>query len=142
MKRSLQGRYVKFATAGESYGAFLPTPLPPQPALAWSPALRARFDTALLELGRLDPKVLLACLQRYLAEEGRTVTRAQFEENLAGKRSDPDFRDDVGPLLRPGFAWDFEDAMDAVLQRLVALLAGEPWKGAEDATAPKPPRRT
>ena len=95
-----------------------------------------------LELGRLDPKVLLACLQRYLAEEGRTVTRAQFEENLAGKRTDPDFRDDVGPLLRPGFAWDFEAAMDAVLQRLVALIAGEPWKGAEDAAAPKPPRRT
>ncbi|HQG03890.1 MAG TPA: nucleotidyl transferase AbiEii/AbiGii toxin family protein [Thermoleophilia bacterium] len=95
-----------------------------------------------LELGRLDPKVLLACLQRYLAEEGRTVTRAQFEENLAGKRTDPDFRDDVGPLLRPGLAWDFEAAMDAVLQKLVALLAGEPWKGAEEAAAPKPPRRT
>jgi len=85
-----------------------------------------------LELGRLDPKVLLACLQRYLAEEGRTVTRAQFEENLAGKRNDPDFRNDMGPLLRPGFAWDFEAALDAVLQKLVALLAGEPWKGTVD----------
>jgi len=59
-----------------------------------------------LDLGRLDPKVLLACFQRYLAEEGRPVTRAQFEENLAGKRTDPDFRDDVGPappaLVSPG----------------------------------------
>ncbi len=95
-----------------------------------------------LELGRLNPKVLVACLERYLAEEGRTVTRAHFEENLAGKRTDPDFRDDVGPLLRPGFAWDFEAAMDAVLRKIVALLAGEPWKGAEDPAAPKPPRRT
>jgi hypothetical protein len=73
--------------------------------------------------------VLLTCFQRYLSEEGRTVTRAQFEENLAGKRTDPDFRDDLGPLLRPGFSWDFEAALDAVLQKLVALLAGEPWKG-------------
>jgi predicted nucleotidyltransferase component of viral defense system len=94
-----------------------------------------------LELGRLDPKVLFACFQRYLAEEGRTVTRAQFEENLAGKRTDPDFCDDVGPLLRPGFAWDFEAAMDAVLEGIVALLAGEPWRGAEDAVAPRTPRR-
>jgi len=95
-----------------------------------------------LEMGRLNPTVLVSCLQRYLAEEGRTVTRAQFEENLAGKRVDPDFRDDVGPLLRPGFSWDFEAALDAVLQKLVALLAGEPWKGAEDAAAAPSPRRT
>ncbi len=96
-------------------------------------AWRARapwLADAQVELGRLDPKVLLACFRRYLSEEGRTVTRAQFEENLAGKRTDPDFRDDVGPLLRPGFTWDFEAAMDAVLQKLVAPLAGAPWKGA------------
>ena len=95
-----------------------------------------------LEMGRLNPTVLVSCLQRYLAEEGRTVTRAQFEENLAGKRVDPDFRDDVGPLLRSGFSWDFEAALDAVLHKLVALLAGEPWKGAEDAAAAPSTRRT
>jgi predicted nucleotidyltransferase component of viral defense system len=88
-----------------------------------------------LERDRLNPAVLLACFQRYLSEEGRTVTRAQFEENLAGKRIDPDFRDDVGPLLRPGFSWDFEVALDAVLRQLVAQLAGEPWKGARDENA-------
>jgi predicted nucleotidyltransferase component of viral defense system len=85
-----------------------------------------------LEMGRINPTVLVSCLQRYLAEEGRAVTRAQFEGNLAGKRVDPDFRDDVGPLLRPGFSWDFEAALDVVLQKLVALLVGEPWKGTGD----------
>jgi predicted nucleotidyltransferase component of viral defense system len=88
-----------------------------------------------LELGRLNPHVLVACLQRYLAQEGRTVTRAQFEENLSGKRKDPDFRGDVGPLLRPGYAWDFEAALDAVLKKLVALLPGEPWKGTDGTKA-------
>jgi len=44
MKRSLQGRYVKVATAGESFKAFVPAPLPPRPAIEWSPALRGRFD--------------------------------------------------------------------------------------------------
>lgn len=54
MKRSLQGRYVKVATAGESFKAFVPTPLPPRPAIDWTPALRGRFDAALVALGRLD----------------------------------------------------------------------------------------
>ena len=54
MKRALQGRYVKVATAGEAFQAFVPAPLPPKPAIDWTPALRARFDAALLELGRLD----------------------------------------------------------------------------------------
>jgi Fic family protein len=54
MKRSLQGRYVRVATAGEAFKAFVPAPLPPMPPVDWKPALRARFDAALLELGRLD----------------------------------------------------------------------------------------
>jgi len=54
MKRSLQGRYVKTAAAGETFKAFVPTPLPPRPAIEWTPALRGRFDAALVALGRLD----------------------------------------------------------------------------------------
>jgi Fic family protein len=54
MKRALQGRYVKGATAGESFNLFVPAPLPPKPAIDWHPALRSRFDSALLALGRLD----------------------------------------------------------------------------------------
>jgi Fic family protein len=54
MKRPLQGSYRKVATAGESFKAFVPAPLPPKPPLRWSPELRARFDAALLAVGRLD----------------------------------------------------------------------------------------
>lgn len=54
MKRSLQGRYLKVATAGEAFKAFIPAPLPPRPAIDWTPALRVRFDAALVALGRLD----------------------------------------------------------------------------------------
>jgi len=88
-----------------------------------------------LNLDRLNPAVLVTCFQRYLLEEGRTVTRAQFEENLACKRADPDFRNDLGPLLRPGLSWDFEAAMDGILRKVVALLAGGPWKGMGDENA-------
>ncbi len=54
MKRALQGHYVKVAAAGEAFRAFVPVPLPPRPAIEWTPALRGRFDAALLALGRLD----------------------------------------------------------------------------------------
>lgn len=54
MNRPPQGRYVKVATAGEAFKAYVPAPLPPKPQVEWSPALRQRFDQALLELGRLD----------------------------------------------------------------------------------------
>ncbi|HUF80258.1 MAG TPA: Fic family protein [Burkholderiales bacterium] len=54
MKRSPPGRYVEVTTASEPFQAFVPAPLPPDPPLAWSTALRRRFDDALLALGRLD----------------------------------------------------------------------------------------
>ena len=88
-----------------------------------------------LEAGRLDIPVLLSCFQRYMKEGGDTVTRAQMEENLAGKRSDPDFRNDVSPLLRPGISWDFDAALDGIIERVVAHLPGAPWKGTENAKA-------
>lgn len=85
-----------------------------------------------MDQGRIDPPTLLACFDRYMTEDGRTVTRAQFEANLAAKRKQPDFRDDMGPILRPGFSWEFETAMNVVLSKLVARLPGEPWKGEDD----------
>ena len=98
---------------------------------------RDLFDVWLaLDQGRIDPATLLTCFDRYMAEDGRTVTRAQFEANLAQKRKQPDFRDDVGPILRPGFSWDFDAGMDAVLEGIVARLPGDPWKG-EDQPAKK-----
>ena len=54
MRRPAPGKFVKVTTSGEAFNAFVPTPLPPVPALVWSPALRRRFDDALLALGRLD----------------------------------------------------------------------------------------
>jgi Fic family protein len=54
MKRRQQGRYVEVAAAGERVRGFVPVPLPPKPPIHWTPSLRARFDAALLALGRLD----------------------------------------------------------------------------------------
>jgi Fic family protein len=59
MKRELQGRYVTISTVGEKAQAFVPAPLPPRPPIDWSPALRDKFDQALLALGRLDSVSIL-----------------------------------------------------------------------------------
>lgn len=59
MKRSLQGHYVTISTAGETARAFVPSALPPDPPIDWSPSLRGKFDQALLALGRLDSASLL-----------------------------------------------------------------------------------
>ncbi|MGA8831727.1 MAG: Fic family protein, partial [Desulfomonilaceae bacterium] len=54
MKRTLQGDYVTVSTVGEKARAFVPSPLPPNPPIDWTPELRRKFDQALLALGRLD----------------------------------------------------------------------------------------
>ncbi len=54
MKRTLQGKYITSSTAGESVQAFVPTPLPPDPPIDWTPQLRNSFDQALLAIGRLN----------------------------------------------------------------------------------------
>ncbi len=54
MRRKSQGRYVTISTAGEKARAFIPAPLPPDPAIEWAPDLRSKFDQAHLALGRLD----------------------------------------------------------------------------------------
>ena len=82
-----------------------------------------------LETGRVDVSRVIACFRRYMTEGGHSATRAQFEENLEGKRRLPDFREDLGPLLRPRLAWDIDAAMNTVLERIVAFLPGDPWKG-------------
>lgn len=59
MKRDLQGQYVIVSEVGERAHAFVPSPLPPQPPIEWSSALRECFAEAHLALGRLDSVSLL-----------------------------------------------------------------------------------
>jgi hypothetical protein len=88
------------------------------------------FDLWLaLERGIIDPPRLLACFDRYMTEGGQTVSRAELEANLYEKRAATLFRSDIAPLLRPGIGWNLDVAMDAVLERIVAQLPGDPWKG-------------
>lgn len=82
MERSLQGHYVTRSTVGERVQAFVPSPLPPDPPLIWSPDLRERFDQALLALGRLDSVSILlpdTSLFLYMYIRKEAVLSSQIE---------------------------------------------------------------
>ncbi len=94
---------------------------------------RDLFDIAYaLQRDDVDPTLLVRCFSRYMAEGGHTVTRAQFEANMHQKSADADFRDDIETLLHPDIPWDFDEAMWLVLNDVIALLPGEPWRGIPD----------
>lgn len=82
MKRNLQGQYITISTVEEKARAFVPSPLPPEPPVEWSPSLRERFDQALLALGRLDSvSVLLpdTSLFLYMYVRKEAVLSSQIE---------------------------------------------------------------
>jgi Fic family protein len=54
MNRGVTGRYEIASVRGESVRAFVPRPLPPEPALEFSGELQVLLEQALLSLGRLD----------------------------------------------------------------------------------------
>lgn len=91
---------------------------------------RDLFDLAFaLPRDDVDPHTLLRCFERYMAEGGHMVTRAQFEANLHQKSNDADFRADMEALLSPEVSWHFDDALDKVRQQLIQRLPGEAWRG-------------
>ena len=67
------------------------------------------------------------CFTKYLEQEGRRISRAEFEANFAQKVDDPAFTADVGPLLAPGVDWDRVDAARLVAEQVGPRLKGEPW---------------
>jgi len=91
---------------------------------------RDLFDLAIaLKSPDVSPQRVVETFAKYMDHEGNSVTRAQFEENLALKLADPRFMADISPLLAPGYAWDPEGEAAVVSSQLIERLPGEPWKG-------------
>jgi predicted nucleotidyltransferase component of viral defense system len=91
---------------------------------------RDLFDLWLcIDQGLINPRRLVNCFIEYMNREGHPVTRAQVEQNLHDKETDPAFLSDIAPLLRPGLAYDAAVAIAVVRQSLIELLPGDPWRG-------------
>ena len=65
---------------------------------------------------------------QYMARSGLKVSRAEFEQNLLKKIEDVAFRRDILPLLREGIEYDANAAANYVLNEVVSMLPGSPWK--------------
>ena len=103
MHRPAPGRYVTVTTAGELFQAFVPAPLPPEPPVVWSAALRSRLlqrqpiatSAALVKVTKLTPATVnksLAHLERIgiVAEltnrqRGRVFSYRQYVDELAAE---------------------------------------------------------
>ena len=76
---------------------------------------RDLFDLAIaLEQEIVNPERIVRAFLKYIEHSGHSVSRAQFEENLARKLADPQFYADIGPLLASGFSWDQQEAANTV----------------------------
>jgi predicted nucleotidyltransferase component of viral defense system len=93
---------------------------------------RDLFDLseALVRLADLDPEKVVACFARYLENEGRRVTRAAFEDNLAKKIDDRVFLSDVPPLLALGVSFDEAAALERVREVFISRLPEGPTENA------------
>lgn len=76
-----------------------------------------------------QPERVVNCFLHYMEHVGHKVSRAEFEKNLYEKLDDPRFLEDIGPLLMIDSEWDLHKAAEYVLDKIVALIPGDPWKG-------------
>lgn len=85
---------------------------------------RDLFDLseALTRVTGLDTGKVVACFMRYLENDGRRITRTEFEENLAEKIDDRVFLSDVPPLLALGVSFDPVAALEKVREVLISRL--------------------
>jgi hypothetical protein len=103
---------------------------------------RDLFDLATaLQNPAVNADRVVAAFSEYMKRDGHRVMRAQFEKNMAEKRSDPEFHTDIGPLLASGFTWDIETAAPVVSSRLIERLPCDPWKGKSGFPPLWPPSR-
>lgn len=94
------------------------------------------LDLALRRLPKVDPAQLVRCFAAYMKHGGASVSRAEFEANLAEKASDAAFTADLRALLSASAEpYDAHAALDRVLKVLISRVPGEPWKGGSDAAS-------
>ena len=84
---------------------------------------RDLFDLAIaLDDKDADPEKIIAIFYAYMRHGGHTVTKKQFEDNIAAKLQDKNFASDIGPLLAAGYEWDLNAMSEKVNDSLISLL--------------------
>jgi len=91
---------------------------------------RDLFDLWLaLDSGKANGDRIVECFQRCINHDDATVSRAEFEANLAAKLESDVFLEDIKPLIPADIEYDPVVAADVVQGELISQLPGDPWKG-------------
>jgi predicted nucleotidyltransferase component of viral defense system len=83
----------------------------------------------LLKSTDADPYRIVECFKRYMDHGNVTISRAEFEANLADKLRDDVFLKDLQNLLPASIEYDPRIAATLVMDKLVAKISGDPWRG-------------
>ena len=85
---------------------------------------RDLFDLWLgLQKGTVNAERVVKAFDRYLAAEGLSVSKKEYQENVLKKIKNPRFLSDIRPLLRAGVDYNVQEAVQLLLDRLVSRLA-------------------
>jgi len=96
---------------------------------------RDLFDLArAIELLPINLDQILGCFYKYLEPMGLSISRAEFEANLLGKRDMYEFREDMQALLPLKTTFNFDQDFVLVMEKLIAKLPGDPWRGTADVS--------
>lgn len=85
---------------------------------------RDLFDLseALTRLTGLDPQKVVACFVSYLENDSSSVTRTEFDRNIANKIGDRVFLSDVPPLLARGVLFDPAAALEQIRDAFISRM--------------------
>jgi len=72
---------------------------------------------------------VVQCFLGYMANDALTVSRAEFEANLAKKLASDSFTQDMQLLIPASYAYSPSQAARVVQQQLISKLPGKAWKG-------------
>ena len=83
----------------------------------------------------MNPDMLLACFDHYLALNGKPITRANAEQRMLEKLTHS-LTEDIGPLLPPGIKFHEHDAVaafESIWTILITRIKGDSWKQTDRA---------
>ncbi len=92
---------------------------------------RDLFDLyqVLKEHPHLETQKTIHCFQKYLENDGLSISRAEFEENMADKLKKLSFSSDILPLLPATISYHQNEAYKHVHEKLISQIPGDAWNG-------------
>lgn len=72
---------------------------------------------------QVRPETVARCFAAYLDNEGLSITRKQFADNLEDKRHNADFMSDISVLLADGQGFEMAEALDLIEATFLPWLA-------------------